>query len=361
MRLKYHFEPKVGWMNDPNGLIYFQERYHAFFQYNPHAAVHGPMHWGHAVSDDLMNWEELPIALFPDQIYENAGGCFSGSAIEKDGKLYLFYTSVSKEMGQTQSVAISSDGLNFTKYENNPIIPVPPSEGSVDFRDPKVVLIEGSYYMVVGSGKDGVGKVLLYSSDDLFTWTYLGVMLEGAEYGTVLECPDFFPHGDNYVLMFSQMNLDTHSSVFVVGDFDGKKFTPISVSRPEAGPHFYAPQSFYDGKRRIVIGWFYSWVKKVPPENTYTGALTLPRELQIKDNHVYLSPIAEAKALLTNEDPIVQVSESQLAINTDHVDSPVPLIFQSDNGIKDVRILRDTKTIEVFINNGEASFSVWLT
>ena len=112
-RFTFHFEPHKGWMNDPNGLIYYQGRYHAFFQHNPHEPVWGPMHWGHAVSQDLLHWEELPIALFPDQPYEDDKGCFSGSAVERDGVLYLFYTAVSKQLGQTQCVAVSRDGKAF--------------------------------------------------------------------------------------------------------------------------------------------------------------------------------------------------------------------------------------------------------
>ena len=108
-RFVNHFEPKIGWMNDPNGLVQFRGRYHAFFQHYPHDTVWGPMHWGHAVSDDLIHWEELPIALYPDQEYENDGGCFSGSAIVHEDKLYLIYTSVGKELGQTQSIAVSED------------------------------------------------------------------------------------------------------------------------------------------------------------------------------------------------------------------------------------------------------------
>ena len=93
-RFSWHFEPQKGWMNDPNGLIFFRGQYHAFFRHYPHAPSWGQMHWGHAVSDDLLHWKELPIALYPDQPYEDDGGCFSGSAVEKDGRLYLFYTSV---------------------------------------------------------------------------------------------------------------------------------------------------------------------------------------------------------------------------------------------------------------------------
>ena len=190
-RFTFHFEPHKGWMNDPNGLIYYQGRYHAFFQHNPHEPVWGPMHWGHAVSQDLLHWEELPIALFPDQPYEDDKGCFSGSAVERDGVLYLFYTAVSKQLGQTQCVAVSRDGKAFEKYKGTPVIAAPPAEGSYDFRDPKVVELDGKTYMVCGSGKDGVGKILLYEQGkDLFTWQYVGVLFESSEYGKVLECPD---------------------------------------------------------------------------------------------------------------------------------------------------------------------------
>jgi len=121
-RLRYHLEPRKGWMNDPNGLVFFRGRYHAFFQHNPHAPAWDTMHWGHAVSDDLLHWEELPIALAPDQWYEDDGGCWSGSAVVLDDRLYLFYTGVSAELGQAQCVAWSDDGLRFHKYANNPVI-----------------------------------------------------------------------------------------------------------------------------------------------------------------------------------------------------------------------------------------------
>ena len=171
-RLRYHFEPKKGWMNDPNGLVWFRGQYHAFFQHNPYDTVWGPMHWGHAVSSDLLHWEELPIALYPDQPYENGGGCFSGSAIVKDDRLYLFYTSVSKT-AQTQSVAMSDDGIHFYKYEGNPVIASCP-EGHKNFRDPKVSRIDGTYYMVTGSGNSRAGQVLLFESEDLLHWEYRG-------------------------------------------------------------------------------------------------------------------------------------------------------------------------------------------
>lgn len=363
-RLKYHFEPAKGWINDPNGLVYFNGMYHAFFQHYPHAPHWGPMHWGHTVSKNLIDWEELPIALYPDKEYEqqkDGGGCFSGSAVVCEGVLYLFYTSVSKELGQTQSVAMSRDGVHFEKYENNPVIRSFPEDGSGDFRDPKVTEIDGIYYMVVGSGRDDVAKILLYRSDNLLDWAYIGVLFEGAEYGKVAECPDLFPLGDKYVLMFS--NLKTLCSEFIYGDFDGRKFTPISSQRIENGPCFYAPQSFLDpAGRRIVIGWLYSWAKTVEEGAEYAGALTIPRELTITANgKLRLFPVSEAAKLLAQRDEAVQADRHGVVMHPAALnpDTPAkPLEYRGD--IKSIDILRDTKTIEVFINKGETSFSYWI-
>ena len=359
VRLKYHFEPKKGWINDPNGLVYFHGKYHAFFQHYPHAPKWGPMHWGHAVSDDLIEWEELPIALYPDMPYESGerGGCWSGSAVIKDELLYLFYTSVSDELGQTQSVAVTKDGVHFEKYKNNPVIKNFPKDGSGDFRDPKVTKIGDIYYMVCGSGKDNIGKILLFSSVNLINWEYKGVLFEGEQYGSVLECPDFFPFNDKYILMFSQMGRQTHSIMFVYGDFDGEKFTPISFHTPEAGPHFYAPQTFLDGVgRRIIIGWLNSWGRVADEDAEYMGAFTIPREIKMTaDGKLCMFPVNEASNLITNNDDLVKIKENEISIVAENISFPL----QYNGNIDSVDILRDTKSIEVFINNGESSFTYW--
>ena len=358
VRLKYHFEPKKGWINDPNGLVFFQGKYHAFFQHYPYAPRWGQMHWGHAVSDDLINWEELPIALYPDKPYESGerGGCWSGSAVIKDNLMYLFYTSVSEEFGQTQSVAISKDGYYFEKYENNPVIKKFPEEGSEDFRDPKVTKIGDIYYMVCGSGKNNIGKILLYSSENLIDWEYAGVLFEGKEYGSVLECPDFFPFNDKYMLMFSQMGRETNSVMFVYGDFIGGKFIPISFHTPEAGPHFYAPQTFLDAiGRRVIIGWLNSWNRPADKSIDYAGALSIPRELKMIDGKLCTFPVSEAANLLKNNDDLVEIREENISIIAENISLPL----QYKGVIDCVDILRDTKTIEVFINNGETSFTYW--
>ena len=191
----FHFQNQKGWMNDPNGLIYYKGKYHAFFQHYPYAPRWGQMHWGHAVSENLLDWEELDIALCPDEPYENDGGCFSGSAIEKDGRLYLFYTSVSHELGQTQSVAFSDDGITFTKYENNPVIKESPLGSNREFRDPKVFEYEGGYRMVVGAGIDNIGKLLLFNFGISFTpfIVYFNYLLIGAKIINI-----FFPSKNGF-------------------------------------------------------------------------------------------------------------------------------------------------------------------
>ena len=353
-RLQHHFEPRKGWMNDPNGLVFFQEQYHAFFQHNPYGPIWNAMYWGHAVSDDLLRWEEQPLALVPDQWYENRGGCFSGSAIVKDDRLYLFYTGVSDELGQAQCVAWSGDGQHFEKYRHNPVIRQSPN-GSADFRDPKVTKIGDTWYMVVGSGKDGVGSVLLYRSKSLLDWEYAGVLLEGAQYGRVIECPDFFPLGEGFVLMFSQMNRPLRSTMFIYGDFDGEAFTPRAECTPVIGPHFYAAQSFLDEKgRRIVIGWLYSWTKALDEGADYAGALSIAMELQWADGQFTLFPVEEERHLLCPNDPLVRTGPGFVEIAADF---EMPLRWEGD--ARRVDVLRDTKTVEVFINGGEAIFSYW--
>lgn len=355
LRLRYHLEPKSGWMNDPNGLIFYKGQYHAFYQHNPYKPKWDKMHWGHAVSKDLINWQHLPIALTPDQPYEDDGGCFSGSAVQKDGVLYLFYTSVSKELGQTQSVAYSTDGINFTKYENNPVITCPPEEGSADFRDPKVTQIGDTYYMVCGSGKDGVGKVLLYSSHNLFDWQYVGVLFESSQYSSVLECPDFFEFGGKYMLMFSVMNVETRSTVFIWGDFDGQNFVPLKTFQPEVGPQFYAPQTFEHLGQRIMIGWLYDWNKQLDQGAQYAGALTIPRVLHFnKAGELCNFPVTTANQLLIDTDEHVRLTPEGLAVSFG--DKQYDYVGE----VKDVHILRDTKTLEVFVNGGECSFTLWI-
>lgn len=353
-RLACHFEPEKGWINDPNGLCWFKGEYHAFFQHNPYSAKWDTMHWGHAVSKDLVHWEELPIALYPTEPYENSDGCFSGSALEKDGVLYLMYTSVSKELGQTQSIAVSRDGRTFEKYEGNPVIPQSPVDpASKDFRDPKIFPYGDGYGMVCGAGVDGLGRVLLYKSQDLLHWEYAGPIFESRDFGPVPECPDLFPLGDKWVLVFSRMD-ETRASQFVVGGFDGEHFTPESFQIVEKGKDFYAPQTFLDPKgRRILIGWLHGWERETPPDAVRAGALTIPRELALVDGKVHNYPVEEARALLRDASPCLRREDGQLVWREGE-----DVLFALPEGpVKDVEYLQDGAVTEVFVNHGESSYS----
>ena len=172
------------------------------------------------------------------------------------------YTSVSKEHGQTQSIAVSRDGLNLRSSEN-PVIPQSPWTQKPRFPRPKIFPYGDGYRMVCGAGQGGMGYVLLFCSPDLLHWEYAGKLFESDQFGAVPECPDFFPLGDKWVLLFSRM--DTRSAQFIVGEFDGIHFTPESLSAAGMRYRLLRPQTFLDGKgRRLMIGWLYNWDRKVP-------------------------------------------------------------------------------------------------
>lgn len=355
-RLQYHFEPQKGWINDPNGLVWFRGQYHIFYQYNPYDVVWGTMNWGHAVSTDLLHWQELPIALTPDQPYENGGGCYSGSAIVRDDRLYLFYTSVSKT-AQTQSIAYSDDGIHFEKYAGNPVIASCP-EGHADFRDPKVSEIDGTYYMVTGAGNSRIGRVLLFASEDLLHWEYQGILFEERRFAPCIECPDFFRLGDRYVLMFSRTQTRSHTEaqMFAVGDFQNHRLTDYTLVRPEHGEDFYAGQTFLDGKgRRILIGWMWHWGKTANPGAESAGAFTVPRELSIQDGVLHNFPCAEYEPFLQKESAYVRREKGRILL-TDGVRTRKSC---PAGEVDSLHILEDTRSVEVFLNGGRESWTYY--
>jgi beta-fructofuranosidase len=302
-RLAYHFMAPAYWINDPNGVIQFRGEYHLFYQHHPYSAEWGPMHWGHAVSADLVHWRHLPIALAPNEPYDN-GGCFSGSAVEHEDRLYLFYTGNIQTSGtkQVQNVAMSDDGVHFRKFGQNPVIPAPPAEGSPDFRDPKVWRHGDAWYMVVGTGKDGRGKIALYRSKDLLQWTFVNIAAESdGTMGWMWECPDLFPLGGKHVLVFSPMGMEGCRVAYLVGemDYENGRFIAESSGAIDAGTDFYAPQSFQDAQgRRILIGWMNGWDTPAPTKaKDWAGAMSLPRLLTLDNGRLRMEPVPELNAL----------------------------------------------------------------
>lgn len=326
MRQKYHFMAEAGWLNDPNGLIFFNGKYHFFYQYNPYDSYWGSMHWGHAISDDLLHWEYLPLALAPSEPYDNhpEGGCFSGSAIEHEGRLYLLYTA-STNYGdgfvQNQCMAYSDDGITFYKSEKNPVISAPPAGYDIgNFRDPKVWRHEDYFYLVCSAKKEDLGQALLYRSKNLEDWEFFNVLAESrGEFGYMWECPDFFPlknsEGEKYVLTFSPMGVKDRGSIYLVGDmnYETGKFNYTTVGSIDWGFDYYAPQSFVDQKgRRIMIAWangwdWMPWWKDWGPtfKEDWCGSFNLPREVILDtDNRLKFVPIDELKTIRDSQETI---------------------------------------------------------
>ena len=311
----FHLAPQSGWMNDPNGLIYFKGQYHAFYQHHPYDENWGPMHWGHAVSDDLVTWRRLPIAIAPGDDWDK-NGCFSGSAVDNNGELYLIYTGHiwlagqgnDEKISQSQCLATSKDGIHFKKHGTILV----PESGIMHFRDPKVWLQDDTWWMVVGQrDTNDVGQILLYHSKDLKSWTFDHVVVSDIDPDVyMLECPDFFKLGDKWILMFSPQGMkakgyqyrNRFQSGYIVGDWQpGKKFSIIKpFQEMDFGHDFYAPQSFLaaDG-RRIVFAWMDMWESSMPSkQDKWMGSFTLPRELILdNNNNVRNRPIKELIAL----------------------------------------------------------------
>lgn len=311
---QYHLHPPTGWMNDPNGFVYYRGEYHLFYQHYPYESIWGPMHWGHAKTKDFIHWEDLPVALEPTEDYEK-DGCFSGSAIEKDGKLYLMYTGHYNRNGrrrEVQCIASSSDGIHFEKHPNNPVI----SElelgdhGMIEeFRDPKVFEHDGAYYAVVASKtKDNRGLILMFKSEDLINWSFFSKVLEGSiNQGIMWECPDLFPLDGKWVMIFSpiqhpKLDYEFHnlsSTIAFIGDMDWEtgKFEVENSHEIDLGLDFYAPQTCYDGENRIMIAWMQMWERNIPSHDLnhgWAGQMSLARKLSIQDNRLCQKAILPA-------------------------------------------------------------------
>lgn len=315
-----HLKAPRGWINDPNGFIYYKGKYHLFYQHFPYAPQWGRMHWGHAVSDDLTDWEHLDIALFPSKT-DDMDGCFSGSAVEKDGILHIFYTGIRYEKynpGNTncclddkfiasQLKITSKDGYTFDNFCNKKTV-IPTINNirigdKVNTRDPKVWQGKnGSYYMILGSTSLGIGRLLIYKSDNLEDWEYISYA-KGKKLGHMIECPDFFEVNDNGVLICSPMGLDKgNQTVCMLADFNESDCTvKISDNRKyfDYGFDLYAPQSTTDKDgRRVVTAWLRMPNKM---EDNTIGMLCIPRVCEVKSNHIYFAPHPNIKAKFTKK------------------------------------------------------------
>lgn len=315
-RPSYHFTPLYGWMNDPNGMVYKDGEYHLYFQYNPYGSKWGNMHWGHAVSRDLIHWEHLDPAIARDPV----GHIFSGSSVVdkkntagfgKDA-IIAIYTNNSVNHDEVQCIAYSNDnGRTFTKYEGNPVLT--PFDGLKDFRDPKVFWYEKDkcWFMIVSADKE----TRFYKSKNLKKWDYVSAFGKGlGQQPCQYECPDFFQlpvNGDEKNKKWVMtMNINPgcwfggSATEYFVGDFDGKNFTcpdANEVKWLDWGKDHYATVTFSNtGNRVLAITWMSNWqYANLTPFKQNRGANGLPRELKLyeKNGKYYISEDVAPEAL----------------------------------------------------------------
>lgn len=313
MKTKLHLHAPKNWINDPNGFIYYKGNYHLFYQYFPYDCIWGTMHWNHATSKDLSHWQQHGIALFPTKEYDQ-NGCFSGSAIEIDDQMYIYYTGVTyyekdpenvhitptgHEFYAAQAMIISKDGFHFDNYDKKEIIPI--LDGKIGHathtRDPKVWKYNDQYYMIISSkyfdeDNRSQGQFLFYVSKDGKNWTYQN-NYRGIKIGDMWECPDTFSTNDQQLVIFSPER--THNDTLYPSHariatctFDHENCEMEitgELGMLDYGLDIYAPQTTLDeNNNRIVVGWM-----RMPKKSSedWIGLMTYPRIITYKNNHIY--------------------------------------------------------------------------
>lgn len=302
LRPKFHITALKNWINDPNGLIKYKGQYHVFMQHHPYGITWGPMHWDHVTSDDLIHFKHLPIAFTPGDEFDR-DGCFSGSSIIVDDRLYVVYTGFidnenKDDIIQQQCLAYSDDGVNFTKL--GLIIgkdKLPKGYASNDFRDPQIFKDGDCYYLLVAARKlDGRGRILLYKSIDILNWEFVSDILDEDSRGVMIECPDYIK--DLGLLIYCEqiqpvdgyLHHNYNSTYYRLGKLKDNKFNTNKIGMIDYGFDFYAPQVF--ANEHILIAWMDMWDRNQPSEQYgFAGQLTIPRKVEIKEDRLWQTPV----------------------------------------------------------------------
>lgn len=400
-RPKYHMTAPIGWMNDPNGLVFYRGEYHLFYQYNPYGEEPGAMHWGHFVSGDLIAYTDEGVALAPTEKDETS--CFSGGCIAAGGALNILYTrhyEISDVKKEKVCLVRSVDGKTFVKKHhsvfNNETLPENVSRA--DFRDPFPVMINDKFYVFVG-GKDietRKGIVVVLSGNSLEKLSYDFTIGPFDALGDMAECPCYCKVDGKDVLIVSGCHVpeqgndykNTHVSVFVVGeiDFENRRMTVESIKEIDKGDAFYAPQVINNTDKPIIVGWQEMWNKPYPTremDHGWVGSFTIPRKLSLRDGEIIQTPIAALDKYVTAKcDPggvipksaditatfeghgtlVLQGGNGQIVIGNDggiyldtiNANNGNGCIRRTNEGYKkcEVRILIDESSIEVFVDHG---------
>ena len=398
-RNRCHFSPPVGWMNDPNGLCVYGGYIHLFYQFNPFAQVWGNMHWGHAVSNDLVHWKHMPVVFFPQRELQDRhdlrGGAFSGSALVKDDALHVFFTrhygaQDRSWLKERQVKATSIDGVEFA--DEHSVLDDDAGDSRRNFRDPKIFEFNNYYFMVIGGDRNAVPTVFLYRSSDTEHWEFVSdLYAESDKKYAVAECPDLFFLDGKWVLIIGFINRDPVSDIqrdvkYMIGTFDGKKFIPETSGLLDYGKDFYAVQTFLYRSRRICFGWNSDQLKLYRPQRgSANGTLSFPRELRVADDRLVQKPVEELYSLEIDGNALpVRVPflikmklDGRSEFSVDLISTPegsLSLAYRSGllsvtvagnvrctksiAHLNDLEVIVDTSLIELFINEGSVVMTV---
>jgi sucrose-6-phosphate hydrolase SacC (GH32 family) len=410
-RPHFHFAPARNWMNDPNGLIYYKNRYHLFFQYNPEGDQWGNMSWGHATSSDLIHWQELPVAIS----FTETHGIFSGSVVvdyyntsgfgslENPAMVAIFTAHQHDGLHQSQSLAYSTDdGMTWQSYEANPVLDLEMK----DFRDPKVVWNTVNKAWVMTVVKPHEYSVSFYQSQDLKQWEFLSEFSNKNGTDGVWECPDLFPlavDGDPTKIkwvLFVSVNpggvTGGSGTQFFIGDWNGKEFVADEITTRwlDYGRDNYAGVTFNDApdNRRIYLGWMNNWdYAKDIPANPARGSMTIPRELSlvtidgkitllqnpvkeilgtgIGDQNFTITPMESKTGIrFTNEDGRsfdIGYDPQRKEIYVDRGSAWYEIEstsrhaapFDAQENSFEIRVITDTGSVELFVHEGRVSIT----
>lgn len=313
-RQTFHIQPVSGLLNDPNGFCFYNGEFHLYYQWHPLGPFHGLKYWYHTKSKDLVNWENVGIAIKPDE-YFDSHGAYSGSAVEHDGKLYLLYTGNTRDENLVRHpylcIALMDDEGNIIKSKKSVLDKVP--DGYTEhFRDPKLWKVEDRYYAVIGAQRtDETGAVCLLSSTDLLEWKFEGELATNLDnFGFMWECPDYFEMDDRGILIFSPQGLepqgDLYQNIYQAGyvlgekiDLERRKLTHGDFIELDRGFDFYAPHTMKDPHgRRLMVAWMGLPEIEYPTDiNGWANCLTILRELTLRDGKIIQTPIPELQSL----------------------------------------------------------------
>lgn len=424
-RMQYHLMPETGWLNDPNGLCQFHGTYHIYYQFTPFEPTGELKLWGHYTTKDFVHFKNEEPVLFPDEEFD-AHGVYSGSAFVENDLIHYFYTGnvkyfdrddydyIMSGRGSNVVHVTSRNGYQMSEKELQMTTADYPADMSNHVRDPKILKREDGYYMVLGGrDKDSKGLVLLYHSEDLEHWKFVNKITTKEKFGYMWECPDLFELDGQMILLSCPQGVErqgidyenVHQCTAMKLSYDFKNHTyeiaeGKEIQLIDRGFDFYAPQTFEDETgRRILIGWMGI------PDADYTNptvekgwqhALTIPRELHMKNGKLYQQPIEELKSLRTaSQEYVFQMKEEAEMWGSERLCYEVVITFAQcrdmvltlrkdvtlsfEKGIltlnlgkcgsgrttrsvalsslEKLRIYSDTSSLEIFVNDGAEVFT----